>query len=376
MNLILSIFLTIFCINGYSAVAVDGAEMQTSFIECDNMNCSSYVSKKFSMDESFLTGSIVRGETFFAKKGFKDQEYKTAFIPKKILAVYSPSSGYIFQPGVDYIATPAGIKVLDGSSIITAPEEFTTTATINELKNYGVRVTVEVQKYQYAISYEKQEKFFSKSIGSLGGLKSKIGKHPISITFFGDSITEGANATSTYSAPHQPGYVGLVMAELNNLYPRMWVYRNNSVGGWSSINASASVQYRVNDLDSDLVVLAFGMNGGDTPADYRKNLKYVIDEIQLKNPATSILIVSPTRANPYSHIKNQYVDQYLSELTHLSSLYKNVAVADVTSTWDKVLINKSYYDLTGNGLNHPNDFGHRIIAEVVLNTILGSYFQR
>jgi hypothetical protein len=27
---------------------------------------------------------------------------------------------------------------------------------------------------------------------------------------------------------------------------------------------------------------------------------------------------------------------------------------------------QEYYDVTGNGLNHPNDFGHRLYAQVVL----------
>lgn len=33
--------------------------------------------------------------------------------------------------------------------------------------------------------------------------------------------------------------------------------------------------------------------------------------------------------------------------------------------WTELLKHKNYLDLTGNGVNHPNDFGHRIYAQVL-----------
>jgi len=29
-------------------------------------------------------------------------------------------------------------------------------------------------------------------------------------------------------------------------------------------------------------------------------------------------------------------------------------------------VRKTHHDLTGNGINHPNDFGHRLYAQVIL----------
>jgi hypothetical protein len=42
-----------------------------------------------------------------------------------------------------------------------------------------------------------------------------------------------------------------------------------------------------------------------------------------------------------------------------------VAAADVTSVWAELLEHKKYLDITGNGVNHPNDFGHRLYADVL-----------
>jgi hypothetical protein len=41
----------------------------------------------------------------------------------------------------------------------------------------------------------------------------------------------------------------------------------------------------------------------------------------------------------------------------------------MTSIWTEFLERKHDWDLTGNGVNHPNDFGHRVYAQV-LSTLL------
>ena len=38
----------------------------------------------------------------------------------------------------------------------------------------------------------------------------------------------------------------------------------------------------------------------------------------------------------------------------------------MTSVWGEMFKRKSFHDLTGNGINHPNDFGHRLYAQVIL----------
>ena len=52
-----------------------------------------------------------------------------------------------------------------------------------------------------------------------------------------------------------------------------------------------------------------------------------------------------------------------------------IAVAEVTSAHKYVLEHKEYYDMTGNNVNHPNDFLARIYAMVILRTMLGDYME-
>ena len=59
--------------------------------------------------------------------------------------------------------------------------------------------------------------------------------------------------------------------------------------------------------------------------------------------------------------------QYRDALASLCG--KGVALADVTSLWTDLLNRKRYYDVTGNGVNHTNDFGHRLYAQVILGLL-------
>ena len=47
-----------------------------------------------------------------------------------------------------------------------------------------------------------------------------------------------------------------------------------------------------------------------------------------------------------------------------------MALADLTQMWSDLLQFKTYHDLTGNGVNHPNDFGHRTYAQVLLDVLV------
>jgi lysophospholipase L1-like esterase len=373
MRYFLTSLLLAFAGVAHAANGPDGVPIEDNFQTCTNLDCSTAVVSKFHTDQRSLSGPTVFGETFYTEEGGSNF-VRTMFAPTKIKLVYNPATGQIFKPMKDYIPTKEGIKLIPGSAIKRAPRGYSSEITEAEQKNYGVRVATGFQDFQYAITYDKSKTFVPKLTGNLGGLRKAIGNVPLSITFFGDSITAGANATSIYTAPNQPGYAGLVMAYLNNKYPTMFESRNNAVGGWSSINAVSAVEYRVNDKKSDLVVLAFGMNDGGVfkPDEYKKNMQTVITAIRAKQPSVPILLVSPLRANPATFTqKRSNITGYSPVLKELARDNSSVALADMTSAWDMMMSKKNYLDVTGNGLNHPNDFGHRVLAEVVLSAILG-----
>ncbi len=66
----------------------------------------------------------------------------------------------------------------------------------------------------------------------------------------------------------------------------------------------------------------------------------------------------------------EFYPQYATALSKLTG--PGVAFADVTEVWSAIAARKQHMDLSGNGLNHPNDYGHRLYAETILAVVGGA----
>jgi hypothetical protein len=150
----------------------DGMPIEENFQTCTHLDCGVAVVNKFHTDQRNLTGPTVFGETFYTEEG-SSNVVRTMFAPTKVRLVYNPATGQIFKPMTDYIPTKEGIKLTPGSAIKRAPHGYSSEITEGELKNYGVRLTTGFQEFQYAITYDKVQRFAPKQsaiwVGS-GGL--------------------------------------------------------------------------------------------------------------------------------------------------------------------------------------------------------------
>ena len=52
---------------------------------------------------------------------------------------------------------------------------------------------------------------------------------------------------------------------------------------------------------------------------------------------------------------------------------EGIVLADVTAVWEEMLKTKKFLDVTGNGVNHPNDLGHRLYAQTLLGLLIEHY---
>ncbi len=208
-------------------------------------------------------------------------------------------------------------------------------------------------------------------------LNELLSRSEVRVTVFGDSISLDSNASFGYAYPNQPGYVGLMEAYLSFKYPRKWYFRNTSVGGWNTANAVSALEYRALDSEADLYIIAFGMNdsGSSTPQEYETRLKEIVDRIHGKYPKSHVLLVSSHNANPlWNIVDHDRFAKFASSIKSIAENDPNVSCADMHTAWVRLMERKEYLDMTGNGANHPNDFGHRIQAEVVLKSILGEEY--
>jgi acyl-CoA thioesterase-1 len=206
----------------------------------------------------------------------------------------------------------------------------------------------------------------------LGRLRARLAaQQPVTIVMLGDSISTEADASLLANAPPlQPGYPTLVAHSLREQFGSDVRLVNLSVGGMDS-NWGISQVDKVLAEKPQLVLIAFGMNdasGRRTPADFAAKTKQIIDPILAALPECEIVLVSSMTANSeWVHSAPELYGQYAEALRALCG--PRVALADVTTVWQAIDARKQHLDLTGNGLNHPNDYGHRIYAEVVLATL-------
>lgn len=195
-------------------------------------------------------------------------------------------------------------------------------------------------------------------------------KEPLSIVLLGDSISTGCNASGwAEGIPFQPAYPELLREHLEASCESKVTLTNLSVGGTSTPWGVTMVD-KVVAQQPQLVILAFGMNdsAGRTAEEYRRNTETMIDETRKSLPNAEFILVASMLGNrDWIRLNHEAFPQYRDALADLCQ--PGVALADLTSIWTEFLQRKHDWDLTGNGVNHPNDFGHRVYAQV-LSTLL------
>lgn len=210
----------------------------------------------------------------------------------------------------------------------------------------------------------------------LGSLRSRLrSKQPVTFVMLGDSISTEADASAISGAwPKQPGYPTLVARELESRYDSRVTLTNLSKGGMDSKWGLTRVPNVIAEKP-DLLLLAFGMNdasGRRTPEEFARITRDTIAAVRAALPDCSIILVSSMTANSeWVHAAPELYPKYAAALEALTG--PGIALADITAVWSAVESRKKHFDLTGNGLNHPNDFGHRLYADAILAIIGGNH---
>lgn len=195
-------------------------------------------------------------------------------------------------------------------------------------------------------------------------LRKLKSRKPLTLVLFGDSISQGANATElTGAPPYQPIYGKLLASALETRYGSAVRFANHSLGGMNTDWGVANIGKVVAEKP-DLVILAWGMNdasGNMTPEKYSANIRAMMTTVRESNPSVEFILVATMTGNPeWTHSSPELYPQYRDALAGISG--KGAALADLTAVWTELLKYKKFADITGNGVNHPNDFGHRVYA--------------
>lgn len=197
-------------------------------------------------------------------------------------------------------------------------------------------------------------------------------REKVNVVFYGDSITAGSNCSSEIGqAPYLERWSQLVVQELKKRFQYDdIIHINTAVGGMTSTWGREHAKERSADKHPDLLCLGFGMNDGHMTTDeYADNIKSIIETTRKENPHCDIVLIATMLPNKevVGFWGNQEV--FMPVLKNIASQYENIAVADMTTMHAELLKRKRLFDMTGNNVNHPNDFLVRVYAQVILETL-------
>jgi len=189
---------------------------------------------------------------------------------------------------------------------------------------------------------------------------------PVTVAILGDSISEGADAFL------EPPFFDRLGKMLGQRFGKEIKVVNFSKGGESSFYGVAKAP-EVAELKPDLVIIGFGMNDGSgnlRAEDFAGNIRSIMKTISKESPETEFVIINAMTPNPEWSLSNMSVREgYPKALQRLSG--KGHAICDVRTTWDFLVERKGYWSITGNGVNHPNDYGHKLYADALYRSITG-----
>ena len=317
-------------------------EVTTTFIDLLNIS-SENLSE--AMQNMFADRKYMSNETlFFIDKG----ETKRLIYPAtKIISVTSYDGKKVYTEGVDYILTEEGhLKVTENSSIpcITSAVYYNHSEQMISVNHNGQNKWIYwgegnmMTKWQVCVNYEHDSawdgyKQQSNITQYEGVIRKLMAGEDVTIMFYGDSITCGANASWFLGQePSQGSYSMLFTEALADLFgytvnyidvsylkpgmikptPAPYVggtngtitYINTAVGGWTSndgySNFNTFVKPFVEEYGCDLFVIAFGGNdapGGIPATTIANNFKKIITAVKKASPDVHFMMIATMVTN-------------------------------------------------------------------------------
>lgn len=332
---------------------------------------------------------VRRESVLFVKGGDGVASAKLLYDAERLLEVRSADGRATFETGRDFRPSEDGsgleltadsrIPFLDESALF--PPKDAPRSLAHKTGDPETNVLFDNEHWfhdqQVEVSYAPKDPRWSAYVPAFAGdrLPKTIArlknKEPMTIVVTGDSISCGYNASEfTKAPPHAPPYPKLVASRLEQATGSRITLHNLAVNGSSAAQGAADFG-QVTRLDPDLVIIAFGMNdvGRRDPEGYKANIKTMIDQLRTARPEAEVVLVAPMTGNPdWRATPPEMFPVYRDALKSLEG--PGAAVADLTAIWKRLLARKRFVDLAGNGLNHPNDYGHRVYAQAILALLL------
>jgi lysophospholipase L1-like esterase len=181
-------------------------------------------------------------------------------------------------------------------------------------------------------------------------------QHPITIAFFGGSITWGATATD----PLRTSWRALVMEHLRTVFPHTPItFIDAAIGGQPSRLGAFRVDRDVIAYQPDLVFLEFTINDGRM-AEADQTYEGIIRKIRSRLPQTAIVPVIVGAG------RTEYVSPSREKHMAVAKYYGLPVIDLVVPIRQKMQAGLKLPDILTDGV-HPNDAGYALYAQIVID---------
>ena len=330
-------------------------------------------------------GNVVYNETVLF---VNETEAPLLYIPEKILSVRSFDLATEYKKGVDYLLRDGKLVLTKNTSIPSYTEEEYYPPVQIPGKAFDSAVEghpyilfnndSEIFRHQIQVTYTHKDTwqgFLPTKTDKLDRFLDRAKRgDDARVLFFGDSITTGVNSSGAVNCPpYADTWMEMTFKAMRErLGNDRLQYLNTAVGGKNTPWALEVLTERVLDLQPDLLFLAFGMNDiHRPPAEEARLISEILDKVKAACPDCDVALVSPML--PHFRMKGffGYQPQFEAAFKDICDTREHTALIPVTSMHNEALKTKRYYDMTGNNVNHPNDFLARIYAQTALRVLFG-----
>ena len=258
-------------------------------------------------------------------------------------------------------------SVIQGTPSATCPEPPPIPENVVHIANiyrpFGA-TTIEPAQV-YPITPIKPDLSPIRDVASLKAVLAKLreGKN-VTVVCWGDSVTAGGDASTPANC-----YVALFEAMLKERFPKANIrVINAGIGGSNTAGRFPDIQKEVLDYHPDLVTLEFVNDMGFPVDQLQKRYPAILERIRKADAA--LLVMTPHYVMPaWMNLPDGRGPDPRPAVGFLRQFTRdnNVPLADASKRWELLeKIGVPYETLLRNGINHPDDRGHRIFAEELM----------
>ncbi len=320
---------------------------------------------------------------------------KLAFKPTRIIAVENNALNKTFEEGKDYTwdGETNTLVWVEGSSIPyftkndiegkredgTQLDAFPTWDELGRSRfgNQLYCVSAFLYEKQIAVTYEYEYGAWDGEVTEYQGEKlsrtmAKLkAQEDVTIFFFGDSIFTGCDSSAMYNRePMQKSFPEFTKEVLSETYGGRVKMYNPSVGGMQSDWGAAEIDKLVCDrAEPDLIFIGFGMNDAFGGRQSAKNVESMINTVRARYPDCEFVILSCMVPNAAAGFLTNQPSQP-SAYKALAEKTEGVAFVNMYACHKKLLETKDFISMSGNNINHPNDWLIRVYGMQILSALV------